>query len=133
MSILDGKFAGGSNINKGHRRRLSETTLEEDVAAGDAAQAADEVLKAGALAEEIAFDTLSFESDAGAGGAATEAMTVTGLLATDVIQSVSQKTEGANSLALLGWSTQIVDGVTGIWAADPGAGAVLEVIVKRPV
>lgn len=70
------------------------------------------------------------DSDAGAGGLATEAMVVTGLLATDEI-TVEQMTPGANSLALIGWSTQADDTVTGIWAADPGAGAVLRVSYRR--
>lgn len=74
---------------------------------------------------------LRFNSSAGAGGAATEAMVVTGLLASDTILSVSQKTPGANSLPLLGWSTQANNSVTAIWSADPGAGSVILVAVKR--
>lgn len=76
-------------------------------------------------------DTSQLSSAAGAGGGATEAMTVTGLLASDEIVSVTQKTPGANSLPLLGWSTQAANTVTGIWSADPGAGAVLQVAFKR--
>ncbi len=74
---------------------------------------------------------LAFSSSAGAGGTATEVMTVTGLLSTDTILSVSQKTPGANSLPLLGFSTQINDHLTAIWSADPGAGSVILVSVKR--
>lgn len=70
-------------------------------------------------------------SAAGAGGGATEAMTVTGLLTTDTILAVTQKTEGANDLPLLGWSTQAANALTGIWSADPGAGAVIMVLIKR--
>lgn len=68
---------------------------------------------------------------AGAGGAATEVLVCTGLLATDTVLAVSQKTPGANSLPLLGWSTLANDAITGIWSADPGAGAVVLVGVKR--
>lgn len=70
-------------------------------------------------------------SSAGAGGGATEAMTVTGLLSTDLVLAVTQKTDGANNLPLLGWSTQADDAITGIWSADPGAGAVIEVAFAR--
>ena len=72
-----------------------------------------------------------YTSSAGAGGAATEAMTLTGLAAGDTILSVSQKTKGANSLPLLGWSTQAANALTGIWSADPGAGAVIMVVVLK--
>lgn len=65
------------------------------------------------------------------GGAATEALTVTGLLASDTILSVTQQTSGAAVLPLLGWSNQINNSLTGIWSADPGAGAILIVTVKR--
>lgn len=74
---------------------------------------------------------LVFTSAAGAGGAATEAMTLTGLLSTDTILSVSQKTKGGNSLPLLGFSTQVNNALTGIWSADPGSGSVIIVSVKR--
>jgi hypothetical protein len=72
-----------------------------------------------------------YTSSAGAGGAATEAMVLTGLAAADTILSVTQKTKGANSLPLLGWSTQAANALTGIWSADPGAGAVIMVLVKK--
>lgn len=66
-------------------------------------------------------------SGASAGGAATEALTVTGLGATDTILAVTQRVDGANNLPLLGWSTQIANGITGVWSADPGAGAIVDV------
>ena len=65
-----------------------------------------------------------YTSSAGAGGAATEAMTVTGLGASDTILAVTQSTKGANSLPLLGYSTQAANALTAIWSANPGAGAV---------
>lgn len=73
----------------------------------------------------------TFTSAASAGGAPTEALVVTGLLATDTILAVTQMTPGANSLPLLGWSTVANNSITGIWSANPGAGAVLVVTVKR--
>lgn len=74
---------------------------------------------------------LSLDSNAGAGGAATEAMSVPGLLTTDQILGVSQVTPGANNLPLIGFNTQIADGLTGVWTLDPGAGAVIRVSVYR--
>lgn len=72
-----------------------------------------------------------YTSSAGAGGAATEAMVLTGLAAGDTIVSVTQKTKGANSLPLLSYSTQAANALTGIWSADPGAGAVILVLVMK--
>lgn len=73
----------------------------------------------------------TYTSSAGAGGSSTEAMTLTGLLATDTVLSVSQKTPGANHLPLIGYSTLANNSLTGIWSADPGAGTVIVVSVKR--
>lgn len=75
--------------------------------------------------------TAAIPCTAGAGGGATEALTCTGLLTTDTILAVTQQTPGANSLPLLGWSTVVLNGLTGVWSADPGAGAVVLVAVKR--
>lgn len=72
-----------------------------------------------------------FTSAAGAGGAVSEAMTLTGILSTDTILSVTQKTPGANGLAMVGYSTLATNALTVIWHADPGAGAVVIVAVKR--
>jgi len=77
------------------------------------------------------YDYFVYESAAGAGGGATEAMTVTGLLATDTILSVSQSTKGAISLPLLGFNTLGANTLTGVWSADPGAGAKILVTVRR--
>jgi hypothetical protein len=75
----------------------------------------------------------SITSSAGAGGAATEAMVVTGLglAAADTIIGVTQKTKGANNLPLLGYTTQAANALTCVWSADPGAGAVVQVSVLR--
>lgn len=74
---------------------------------------------------------LVFTSSAGSGGAATEVMTVTGILATDTILSVSQSVPGASSLPLIGFNTLANNAITGVWSADPSAGAILVVAVKR--
>lgn len=75
----------------------------------------------------------SISSSAGAGGAATEAMVVTGLglAAADTIIGVTQKTKGANNLPLLGYTTQAANALTCVWSADPGAGAVVQVSILR--
>ena len=77
---------------------------------------------------------MAFSSNPSAGGAVSEALTVTGLLSTDTIISVSQKTQGGatrTSLPLIGWDTQVNNGITAHWVADPGVGAVVLVAVKR--
>jgi hypothetical protein len=74
---------------------------------------------------------LALSSSPGAGGAASEAMTVPGLLASDTVLSVSQSVPGANSLPLLGFNTQANNSLTVEFSADPGAGAVILVAVKR--
>jgi hypothetical protein len=72
-----------------------------------------------------------YTSSAGAGGAATEAMVLTGLAASDVILAVTQKTKGANNLPILGHTTQAANALTCVWSADPGAGAVVNVLVLK--
>lgn len=74
---------------------------------------------------------LTFTSSASSGGAATEAMVLTGLLSTDTILAVSQSVKGANSLPLLGYNTLAADALTAVWSADPGVGAVIVVTVSR--
>lgn len=74
---------------------------------------------------------LCYQSAASAGGAATEALAVSGLLASDSIVSVSQKSAGANGMPLLGYDFLGAGSLTGIWSVDPGAGAVLHVCVGR--
>lgn len=79
----------------------------------------------------ISNKILTFDSAAGTGAAATEAMTVTGLLATDRILAVTQSVKGANNLPLLGYNTQAANTLTGVWSAAPGAGTVIKVTVFR--
>lgn len=74
---------------------------------------------------------VSLLSDAGSGGAAQEALTVTGLLATDTVLSVSQSVKGANNLPLLSFSVPAADALTCDWSADPGAGSKVLVLVLR--
>ena len=74
----------------------------------------------------------AYLSDAGSGGAASEAMTVTGLKASDKILSVTQETEGAGvGKTMIAHSTLVADGLTIKWDADPGAGAKVLVLVRH--
>lgn len=75
-------------------------------------------------------EILAFGSAETSGGNASEAMTVTGLLATDTILTVQQRIQ-QNAVSVTGWNTQIDDGVTVTWTADPGSGATITVAVKR--
>lgn len=75
----------------------------------------------------------AYTSAASAGGAATEAVTVTGLAAADSILAVSQVVKGANSTALNGFNTQILNGLTLSWTANPGAGSQALVLVRKAV
>lgn len=74
---------------------------------------------------------LSFTSSAGGGGSANQVFTLTGIAATDTILSVSQSVKGANSLPLLGFNTLATNALTGVYSADPGAGAIILVTVLR--
>ena len=81
------------------------------------------------LGDQINFQ--KYVSSASAGGAATEAMTLTGLAADDIILAVTQKTKGASNLPLLGYTTQAANALTCVWSANPGAGSVVEVLVLK--
>ena len=78
-----------------------------------------------------AANVFKLSSAAAAGGAASEALTVTGLLANDEILAVSQRVAGASNTAVTGFNTQIADGLTVEWTADPGAGAIVDVEFRR--
>jgi hypothetical protein len=82
----------------------------------------------------INFKTSSviyYDSAASAGGSATETLTITGLAAADTILSVSQKTPGANSTAIIGWANQAANSLDLTWTGDPGAGAIVRVAVRK--
>lgn len=72
-----------------------------------------------------------FTSAASVGGSASEVFTVTGLASSDTILSVTQSVKGANSLPLLGYNTVATNAITGVYSADPGANAVIKVLVLR--
>lgn len=112
--LESGHFEGDRNLNKGSRKG-DKQILEEVI---------NEI-------QENA-NIVKLTSDASAGGAATEPdLAVTGLLATDIILAVTQKTPGANNLALLGYADQKDGSMDFIYFADPGADAIMEVLVAR--
>lgn len=77
------------------------------------------------------FQILVFTSSTSVSGAASEAVTFPGLLATDTILAVSQVTPGASNLPLLGFSSLADNTLTLTWVADPSTGYVVIVTVKR--
>lgn len=105
-------FEGGSNLTKGGKKG------QQDLAA---------------LVRELEAEgkTLSFDSAQSAGGGASETLTVDGLLSTDEVLGVAQKTPGGLGTALIGWSNQADGQIDAEWTGDPGAGAVVQVMVKR--
>ena len=73
-----------------------------------------------------------YTSDASAGGAASEAMTFTGLSTDDEILSVDQSTGGAGAGNVIdSYGTHVDDGLTITWDADPGAGAIIKLTVLK--
>lgn len=74
----------------------------------------------------------SFTSDAGAGGGAAETLTVPGLKKGDELVGVYQSVKGGNNLPLLDAAVGSSDGELDCnWSADPGAGSVVKVQVRR--
>jgi hypothetical protein len=101
------------------------------LAVGDTILQAINKLDGNVAAKLTASKVVVYTSAAGVGAGATEAMTVTGLAVADTILSVVQSVPGANSLPLLGYNTQAVDALTGVWSAAPGAGSVIVVTVLK--
>ena len=99
-------FEGSGNLTKGQRKK------------GNAI-----------LSELLPFE---LESAASAGGAASEAMSFPGLKAGDVVMGITQKTAGATGNAIVAYGTPADGTLSVTWDADPGAGAVLTLLVRRP-
>lgn len=114
-------FDGGRNLTQGNK--VGTVGSLSEIARG---------FEDSIALKQDASKLVVYTSTAGAGGAATAAMVLTGLGVSDTILAVHQSTKGANSLPLLGWSTQANNALTAIWSADPGAGSVIKVFVKKP-
>lgn len=77
---------------------------------------------------------LNFASAISVGGAAAEAYVVTGLKTTDTVIAVTQKTDGAGAaVGILSYGTLVANGLTVTYNADPGANAVVNVVVLRAI
>lgn len=126
-SITKKHFEGGANLTEGSKKGDAGTLADLVMASQDA----DTALTASVATKQTAAGLVAITCGTGAGGGATAALTCTGLLTTDTILAVTQKTPGANSLPLLGWQTVVTNGLTAVWSADPGAGSVVVVAVKR--
>ena len=68
------------------------------------------------------------DASATVGGAATESVTVAGLLTTSTIWAVTQKTVGGANLPLEGWTNTTNGHLNIIYSADMGVGAVVRVV-----
>jgi len=66
-----------------------------------------------------------------AGGAAAEAITVTGLLATDIV-SVTHRTQGAGAQTILS-AAPTADTLTVTFSADPSTDNVIDYVVHRAI
>lgn len=84
-----------------------------------------------AQADSSFTSVFALDTAASVGGAATEAVTLTGALSTDTVLAVSQKVKGANSTALNGFNTLIDNGITLSWTGNPGANSVATVLLQR--
>lgn len=121
------QMGGGVVTSSGTGIRGTDASIKVSVAGTDVAT----IDASGITATIVGQSIVVLTSTASAGGSATEAMVLTGLLTTDTIMAVTQKTKGANNLPLLGYSTQATNALTAIWSADPGVGAVIVVSVRR--
>ena len=75
---------------------------------------------------------IALPSAASVGGNASETLIVTGLLASDTILAVSPQNGGANNVAMIGFGPLTTNGQLPVaWLTDPGAGAVVLVLVNR--
>jgi len=108
-----GHFDGGANTTRGGKRTLAGPTLEDKI--NEVATAANFVKLTGTVAA----------------GSATPSAVVTGLKSTDDVWAVSQKTKGVSNLHYLSYDTPVTNALPLVYAADPGAGGVIVVIVKR--
>ena len=116
-------FEGGKNMTAGNK---------QDKNSKDLAALVIELQGAVNTNEAAIAKIVKYTAAATAGGGATQVVAVTGLAAADSILSVTQRVKGANSLPLLGWQAQGLNTLTLVYSADPGAGAIVEVLVKKP-
>lgn len=72
-----------------------------------------------------------YQSNASAGGAASEQLVVDDLASGDQVLSVYQSVAGADSTALVAVSAIGTATLDAEWTADPGAGAKVSIVVRK--
>lgn len=73
----------------------------------------------------------TYDSDASAGGNATEALVVTGIAVGDTVLAYSKVASGANNEPLVALGAVAANQVTVSFAGDPGAGATVRFLVQK--
>jgi len=128
LNVVEGNGAGSSIL-----ARLLDNAL--DIAASEIPtgipQANVSGLVSALAAKQDAAKLVVYTSGASVGGSASETLVVTGLLSSDTILAVTQKVAGANATALVAHGVPASDALPISWTADPGAGSVVEVYVKK--
>jgi len=81
---------------------------------------------------DIAYDGLFYIDSGVITSSATPTATVTGLLATDIVVGVTQKTANANSLVPIAFGTPASNALPLTYASACGANGVVRVLVLRP-
>ena len=145
-------FDGGRNITQGNKigskgtlsellrglevsldGKLATSAISSSITNGDTTHSPSGDAVFDALALELdAAKLVAYDSAVSIGGGASEALTVTGLGVSDTILAVSQKTAGANGTAIVAYGSPALNSLSVSWTADPGAGAVIKVLVKKP-
>lgn len=74
---------------------------------------------------------VNYDSAASAGGSGSESLTVTGLAVGDTILSATQRVAGANGTAITAFGTVSANTLPVTWTANPGAGAIVRVLVRK--
>lgn len=118
------------SIAAGATLDLLTVSTPEDIARS---QHLSRLVTLGVLTVNSSFGSREFyyDSAASVGGAASEALTITGLAVGDQILAVSQRVAGANGTALTSFGAAGANSLTVGWTADPGAGAIVRVYVRR--
>lgn len=78
-----------------------------------------------------ASKTVAITSSASLGGATSETLTFTGLVATDTVLAVTQVTPGGGNNAVIGYSNLAANALKIYWTSNPQSGAIVNVLVRH--